>query len=112
MKMKKVRKETKVVHPVVRKAVMTKMRDGARKLNDDCVLQYMVDIDDGAWTFCTAPITFYDNGNIADGQHRLKAIMDQHPLYNAYIQGDPRGCALHILWPGDDGYYTRGIAVY
>jgi hypothetical protein len=37
----------------------------------------------------------------------------------AYIQGDPRGCALYILRPGDippgksaDGYYNRGIAVY
>lgn len=36
-----------------------------------------------------------------------------------YVQGDPRGCALYILRPGDvpkgeraDSYYTRGIAVY
>ncbi len=36
-----------------------------------------------------------------------------------YVQGDPRGCALYILRPGDvpegktaDGYYSRGIAVY
>lgn len=36
-----------------------------------------------------------------------------------YVQGDPRGCALYILRPGDvpDGadagsYYDRGIAVY
>lgn len=37
----------------------------------------------------------------------------------AYVQTDPRGCALYILRPGDvpDGgdpsaYYSRGIAVY
>lgn len=37
----------------------------------------------------------------------------------AYIQGDPRGCSLYILRPGDvpdgqraDSYYSRGIAVY
>jgi len=37
----------------------------------------------------------------------------------AYIQTDPRGCALYILRPGDvpdgadqDAYYSRGIAVY
>lgn len=36
-----------------------------------------------------------------------------------YVQGDPRGCSLYILRPGDvpegqraDGYYSRGIAVY
>lgn len=35
-----------------------------------------------------------------------------------YVQGDPRGCSLYILRPGDvpegadaHGYYTRGIAV-
>ncbi len=38
---------------------------------------------------------------------------------SAYIQTDPRGCALYILRPGDvpdgaypDAYYSRGIAVY
>ena len=37
----------------------------------------------------------------------------------SYIQGDPRGCSLYILRPGDvpngeraDGYYSRGISVY
>ena len=38
---------------------------------------------------------------------------------STYIQGDPRGCALYILRPGDvpegadpGSYYNRGIAVY
>ncbi len=38
---------------------------------------------------------------------------------SAYVQTDPRGCALYILRPGDvpagaesDSYYSRGIAVY
>lgn len=38
---------------------------------------------------------------------------------SAYIQADPRGCALYILRPGDvpegahvDSCYSRGIAVY
>ncbi len=38
---------------------------------------------------------------------------------SAYVQTDPRGCALYILRPGDvpDGgdpssYYSRGISVY
>lgn len=41
------------------------------------------------------------------------------PPLTSYVQGDPRGCALYIIRPGDvpDGadvgsYYTRGIAVY
>lgn len=50
---------------------------------------------------------------------RLAKIMERYPALRPYIQGDPRGCALHLLRPGDvpagedDGsYYSRGIAVY
>lgn len=65
----------------------------------------------------------------AGAKKRLQAIMEArnarnwHPIMpepiSYYIQGDPRGCALYILRPGDvpdgqaaDGYYSRGIAVY
>jgi hypothetical protein len=62
-------------------------------------------------------------GRVSDRERgamkRLKAIMDTHPTMRAYLQGDPRGCALYILRPGDvpegqdvGGYYSRGIAVY
>lgn len=44
--------------------------------------------------------------------------MTNYPQLRAYIQGDPRGCALYILraddiGPGEsiDSVYTRGIAV-
>ena len=50
---------------------------------------------------------------------RLSDIMARYPDLTPYIQGDPRGCALYILRPGDvpagkeaDAYYNRGIAVY
>lgn len=50
---------------------------------------------------------------------RLEKIMSAYPDLKAYVQGDPRGCALYILRPGDvpegkepDSYYNRGIAVY
>ena len=50
---------------------------------------------------------------------RLAAVMAKYPTLTAYVQGDPRGCALYILRPHDvpegesaDGYYSRGIAVY
>lgn len=49
---------------------------------------------------------------------RLTKIMARYPL-SFYVQGDPRGCALYILRPGDvpegadvDSYYSRGVAVY
>ena len=50
---------------------------------------------------------------------RLQAIVANYPGFGYYVQGDPRGCALYILRPGDipdgstaDSCYTRGIAVY
>lgn len=50
---------------------------------------------------------------------RLAAIMERYPALRAYVQGDPRGCALYILRPGDvpegkdpDAYYSRGVPVY
>jgi len=50
---------------------------------------------------------------------RLAAIVARYPGLSAFVQGDPRGCALYILKPGDvpegesaSGFYTRGVAVY
>lgn len=49
---------------------------------------------------------------------RINAVMARYPGLTAYVQGDPRGCALYIIRPGDvpegadvDSYYSRGIAV-
>ena len=49
--------------------------------------------------------------------NRARTICERHGL-GLYHQGDPRGCALYVLRPGDipDGqdvgaYYTRGVAV-
>ena len=49
---------------------------------------------------------------------RLAKIMARYPKLRAYVQGDPRGCALYLLRPEDapvgeeNSHYTRGIAVY
>lgn len=54
----------------------------------------------------------------AGAKRRIAAVMARYPTLTAYIQGDPRGCALYILRPGDvleghsvDSCYSRGIAV-
>lgn len=55
----------------------------------------------------------------AGAKRRLARIMAQYPHLTAYVQTDPRGCALYILRPGDvpagedvSSYYSRGVAVY
>lgn len=52
-------------------------------------------------------------------RNRLARILRNYPALTAYVQTDPRGCALYILKPGDvpDGadassYYSRGLAVH
>jgi hypothetical protein len=49
---------------------------------------------------------------------RINATLARYPGLTAYVQGDPRGCALYVLRPGDvlkgcdvDSCYSRGIAV-
>jgi hypothetical protein len=43
---------------------------------------------------------------------RLKRIMAGYPALTAYIQSDPRGCALYIGENLTDSDYSRGVAVY
>ena len=52
---------------------------------------------------------------------RLARIMARYPGFAYYVQGDPRGCALYIMPPGEmasrepgwlEANYNRGIAVY
>jgi hypothetical protein len=59
------------------------------------------------------PIADLERGALA----RAEKIATRHGL-TVYHQGDPRGCALYLLRPGDvpagacvTGCYTRGIAV-
>lgn len=49
---------------------------------------------------------------------RLAIIMARYPGLTAYVQGDPRGCALYILTAdqlssehGIDSIYNRGVAI-
>lgn len=54
----------------------------------------------------------------AGAKRRLARILEAYPHLSAYVQTDPRGCALYILRPGDvpegedaSAYYSRGVAV-
>lgn len=47
-----------------------------RKLRSGVVEQYASDMKAGRWTRCLMPIAFYADGELADGQHRLWAIVE------------------------------------
>lgn len=55
----------------------------------------------------------------AGAHKRLAKILARYPGLTAYVQTDPRGCALYILRPGDvpegadiSSCYSRGFAVH
>jgi len=47
-----------------------------RRLRTGVVEKYAQDMRNGAWTFCPEPISFFDDSELADGQHRLWAIIE------------------------------------
>ena len=62
---------------------------------------------------------YYGRDNETLALRTIGAVMAKHPRLGHFIQGDPRGCALYILRPGDvppgedpSAYYSRGIAVW
>jgi hypothetical protein len=69
------------------------------------------------WSGKLSRLPIPDKGKGA--RKRLAAIMASYPHLSAYVQGDPRGCALYIIRPGDvkegwdvESCYSNGIAVY
>ncbi len=47
-----------------------------RKMREGVAEKYAADMSAGRWTSCPTPISFYDDGDVADGQHRLWAIVE------------------------------------
>src|ERR1035437_8554667 len=47
-----------------------------RSLRTGVAEKYAFDMKNGAWTTCTAPVVIYDDGEVADGQHRLWALVE------------------------------------
>jgi hypothetical protein len=68
-----------------------------RKLRDGVVEKYAHDMKHGRWTECAAPIWFYENGDVADGQHRLWAIIESKTPQKFLVgRNMPREAGLNI----------------
>lgn len=68
-----------------------------RKLRPGVVEKYSSDMAGGAWTECPEPISFYEDGDIADGQHRLWAIVDSGKAQSFPVcRGLTRAAGLNI----------------
>jgi hypothetical protein len=70
---------------------------GNRKLRDGIVEKYADDMRNKRWTQCAAPIAFFEDGDIADGQHRLWAIIESSTTQRfAVMRGLSREAGLNI----------------
>lgn len=68
-----------------------------RKLRDGVVELYAGDMKEGRWTQCAANICFYEDGDLADGQHRLWAIVESETSQTfGILRGLPRPAGLNI----------------
>lgn len=68
-----------------------------RKLREGHAERMAHDMQSGHWTQCTAPVVFYDDGSVADGQHRLWAIVESNKTQTfVVIRGLSREDGLNI----------------
>jgi hypothetical protein len=68
-----------------------------RKLRTGLAERYANDMKAGNWTECTAPIVVYEDGEVADGQHRLWAIVESGTTQTFIIaKGVSRASGLNI----------------
>lgn len=56
-----------------------------RPLNDSVMKKYVADMLAGKWTQCMAPIVFMTDGRLADGQHRLWAIIESGTSQDFFV---------------------------
>lgn len=76
---------------------MLNSNNSNRALKPGLVEKYAADMTAGKWTRCTAPIVFYDDGDVADGQHRLWAIVESGTTQEFTIhRGLDRASGLNI----------------
>jgi hypothetical protein len=61
--------------PVMSAAILETINTENRKLRESDAEKFAEDMRAGRWTRCFAPIQFYDDKTLADGQHRLRAIV-------------------------------------
>lgn len=70
---------------------------GNRKMREGVAEAYADDMRNGRWTECLDPIAFYENGDVANGQHRLWALVDSQTTQEFLIaRGVSRDAGLNI----------------
>src|SRR4051812_21570608 len=68
-----------------------------RNMREGVAEKYAADMREDRWTECSAPIIFYENGDLADGQHRLWAVVESGKGQDFLVMRDfPKDAAINI----------------
>jgi hypothetical protein len=87
---------TERITPAKAEKMLNKNHDN-RKLRAGVVEKYTEDMRSGRWTECIDPIAFYEDGDIADGQHRLWSVVESGTTQDFIIvRGLDRASGLNI----------------
>lgn len=93
------------VTPAMAERWLNAHNNANRSLREGIVERYAQDMLAGKWSNCIDPIAFYDDGELADGQHRLYAICESQTVQTFIIvRGLSRADGLNI-----DTGITRNI---
>jgi hypothetical protein len=68
--------ELKMLQPDAAKDLLDNKNSGNRPITDDNVARMARDMQEGRWRFTGEPIIIAEDGNMHDGQHRCKAVID------------------------------------
>lgn len=85
------------VTPKIAEKWLNEHNNTNRTLREGVAEQYARDMMNGHWTECPDPIVFYEDGDLANGQHRLYAIVESQTTQTFTIhRGLPRSAGLNM----------------
>lgn len=88
---------TERISPKLATLYLNNFNTGNRKLRTGVVEKYAEDMRRGKWTACPEPISFYDDGELANGQHRLWAVIESGKTQTFFVlRGLPRDAGLNL----------------
>lgn len=83
--------------PSKAQSILNKNNTVNRKLREGVAEKYAIDMRAGQWTTCLDPIAFYEDGTLANGQHRLWAIIESDSAQEFItVRGVPKDAGLNI----------------
>lgn len=112
--------KTEMVTPEIAKAYLERNTENYRQLDEHRVSAYATDMETGRWELNGEAIKFKSDGTLADGQHRLSAIVKSGiPQFMIIITDIDNNVSVYDVGKNrtllqiarSDGYFLNGTAI-